>query len=79
MLDLHITQHGYTSIWLPLMANEQTMRGCGQLPKFGNQLFTCERDNLYLIPTAETGLAGLHAGEILSIDNLPTSYVASRY
>jgi len=76
MLDLHTYEHGYTSVWLPHLANEETMRGCGQLPKFGEQLFTCERDKLYLIPTAETNLAGLHAGEILDKEDLPLHYVA---
>ncbi len=75
MLELH-TAKGYVEIIPPLLVNETTMTGTGQLPKFEEELFKCERDNLYLIPTAEVPLTNIHSGEILSIEKLPIYYVA---
>ncbi|MFH1448492.1 MAG: serine--tRNA ligase [Candidatus Micrarchaeota archaeon] len=75
MLDTHI-KNGYTEISPPLLVNVKTMTGTGQLPKFEEELYKCERDGLYLIPTAEVPLVNLHSGEILSADELPISYVA---
>jgi len=75
MLELH-TSKGYIEVIPPLLVNETTMTGTGQLPKFEEELFKCERDNLYLIPTAEVPLTNIPAGEILPIDKLPLYYVA---
>ena len=75
MLELH-TGKGYMEVIPPLLVNETTMTGTGQLPKFEEELFKCERDNLYLIPTAEVPLTNIHAGEILSEEKLPIYYVA---
>lgn len=74
MADTH-TSRGYKEWWLPAMANTQTMTGTGQLPKFEDDMFKT-RENLYLIPTAEVQLTNLHAGETLSVDDLPKHYCA---
>ncbi|MFH1380051.1 MAG: serine--tRNA ligase [bacterium] len=76
MLDLHINEHGYTEILPPLMVNPASMQGTGQLPKFADELFRCKDDELYLIPTAEVPLTGMHQGEILPEKELPIKYVS---
>jgi seryl-tRNA synthetase len=75
MLDTH-SDHGYKEIFPPLLVNEDTMKGTGQLPKFEEELFKCERDNLYLIPTAEVPLTNIPAGEIIPVEQLPIYYTA---
>ena len=75
MLDLHVRQ-GYTEIIPPFLTNTASTTGTAQLPKFRDDLYKCEKDDLYLIPTAEVPVTNLHADEILSEDALPLSYVA---
>ena len=76
MLDLHTEKHGYKEIEPPFMVNSATMQGTGQLPKFAEELYKCEGDDLWLIPTAEVPLTNLHAGDILEEDALPLYYTA---
>lgn len=76
MVDLHVSEHGYTEVLPPFMVNEKSMRVTGQLPKFEEDLFRVEEDRLYLIPTAEVPLTNIHQGEILNEDRLPAAYVA---
>ena len=76
MLDLHTEKHGYLEIQPPFMVNSKTMRGTGQLPKFAEDLYKCENDDLWLIPTAEVPLTNLHAEEILDEGQLPLYYTA---
>ncbi len=71
MLDLHTREHGYEEVAPPFMVNSATMRGTGQLPKFAEELYRCEGDDLWMIPTAEVPLTNLRAGEILKEDDLP--------
>lgn len=75
MLDLH-SKKGYKEIIPPLLVNKATMTGTGQLPKFEDELFRCERDNLYLIPTAEVPLTNITSGEIIPAHELPLLFVA---
>ncbi len=75
MLDKH-SENGYTEVIPPLLVNSATMTGTGQLPKFEDDLFKCERDGLYLIPTAEVPLTNIYAGEILQGENLPLKFMA---
>ncbi len=77
MLDLHGKEHGYTEILPPLLVNADAMRGTGQLPKFGEDLFKTKDEGLYMIPTAEVPVTNLHREEILPPGTLPLSYVAS--
>ena len=82
MLDLHTTEHGYTEVSPPFLANRPTMTGTGQLPKFEADMYRCDKDDenpdsdLFLIPTAEVPVTNLFAGEILSADELPIYYTA---
>ena len=83
LLNLHITQHGYTEVSPPLMVGEQCLVGVGQFPKFKDQYYgVAEGDDaknlgkLYLIPTAETPVANIHREEILPEKQLPIRYCA---
>lgn len=76
MLDLHTREHGYTEILPPALVKRSTMVGAGKLPKFESQMYVCPEDDLYLNPTAEVPLVGLHSDSILPTDTLPLRYVA---
>lgn len=70
MLDLH-TPKGYQEVLPPFLVNAQAMFGTGQLPKFEADMFRCQDDPLYLIPTAEVPLTNLYDNEILDEEQLP--------
>jgi seryl-tRNA synthetase (EC 6.1.1.11) len=70
MLDFH-TSRGYKEVWVPHLVKPEILEGTGQLPKFEEELYFCERDNLYLIPTAEVPLTNLFRDTILEEKNLP--------
>ena len=76
MLDLHTQEHGYEEVIPPFLVNTKTMTGTGQLPKFEEDLYRVENEDLWLIPTAEVPLTNLHAGEILPEKELPKYYTA---
>ena len=77
MLDLHTSEHGYTEINPPFLANADALTGTGNLPKFEEDLFKVTGDwDLYLIPTAEVPLCNLHRDEILDGATLPLRYAA---
>lgn len=76
MLDLHTFEHGYLEILPPYLVNKDSMTGTGQLPKFEEDLFKCEREGLYLIPTAEVPVTNIHRDEILTEAELPVKYCA---
>ena len=75
MLDLHVTEHGYTETMVPLLVNDAAAFGTGQLPKFREDLFQTT-DGRWLIPTAEVSLTNLAAGEILPAAQLPLRVTA---
>ena len=70
-LDVHTQQHGYEEILPPVLVNSAAMTGTGQLPKFAEDMYKCEGEDLYLIPTAEVPVTNIYQGEILSEDMLP--------
>jgi len=70
MLDTH-ARRGYREVIPPHLVRPDILEGTGQLPKFEEDLYMCERDGLYLIPTAEVPLTNLFKGEILSEEDLP--------
>ena len=76
MLDLHSEEHGYTEMALPILVRREIMEGSGNLPRFADNLYHDEEDDLWLIPTAEVPVTNLHRDEILSADELPLYYVA---
>ena len=77
MLDLHVEEHGYTELNVPMIVNSDSLRGTGQLPKFEEDLFKLTgEDQYYLIPTAEVPVTNLVRDEIIPESELPLSYVA---
>lgn len=75
MLDTQSSK-GYTEVITPFLVNAAAMTGTGQLPKFEEDAFKCEKDELYLIPTAEVPVTNLYAGEILDEAALPIKHCA---
>ncbi|MBI2855441.1 MAG: serine--tRNA ligase, partial [Chloroflexi bacterium] len=76
MLDIHTREHGYREMYVPYLVRQEIMLGSGNLPKFGDNLYHDDEDDLWLIPTAEVPLTGLHRDEILEPGTLPIYYVA---
>jgi seryl-tRNA synthetase len=76
MLNLHTKEHGYTEIFPPILVNQDSMTGTGQLPKFEEDLFKETSKGYYLIPTAEVPVTNIHREEILNEDDLPVYYTA---
>ena len=76
MLDTHINEHGYTETYVPFMANADSLRGTGQLPKFEADLFAVRNDPaFYLIPTAEVPVTNIVRDVIVEANRLPLKYV----
>jgi len=75
MLDLHIRQ-GYTEMYPPFMVKSETLFGAGQLPKFADNLYKDHEEDLWMVPTAEVPLTGIHMDEILNEEDLPFHYTA---
>lgn len=75
MLDTH-TANGYTEILPPFMVNTDSMMGTGQLPKFADQAYKLEREDLWMIPTAEVPVTNMYRGEILDAKDLPKHFCA---
>lgn len=76
MMDLHADQHGYSEMLPPYIVNAGSMTGTGQLPKFAEDAFKLEGSDYYLIPTSEVPVTNYHSDDILTIDDLPKSFVA---
>jgi seryl-tRNA synthetase len=76
MIDFHIKNHNYMEIFPPFMANRDSMFGTGQLPKLTDDMYFVNKDDLFLIPTAEVPVTNLHRDEILNANELPIKYVA---
>jgi seryl-tRNA synthetase len=75
MLDVHI-QQGYTEKYTPFMVRSDILYGAGQLPKFADNLYKDHEEDLWMVPTAEVPLTGLHLDEILEETQLPMHYTA---
>jgi seryl-tRNA synthetase len=75
-LDRHTRRNGYEELRVPYLVTSDTLRGTGQLPKFADESYAVERDDLWLIPTAEVPVTNLHRGEILETHRLPLRYTA---
>jgi len=76
MLDLHTTEHGYQEVYPPFMVKRECMVGSGNLPKFADNLYHDEEDDLWFVPTAEVPVTNLHRDEIIPPGSLPFYYVA---
>lgn len=76
MMDLHAEEHGYDEVLPPYMVNRASMTGTGQLPKFEEDAFLVEKEDYFLIPTAEVPVTNMHRDEIFRVDELPKKYTA---
>ncbi|MFC1932999.1 serine--tRNA ligase [Chloroflexota bacterium] len=76
MLDLHTSKHGYQEVYPPFMVKRECMVGSGNLPKFADNLYHDEEDDLWFVPTAEVPVTNLHRDEIIPPGVLPIYYVA---
>jgi seryl-tRNA synthetase len=76
MLDVHIQGHGYEEVYPPYLVHSECLVGTGNLPKFADNLYRYEPDDLWMIPTAEVPVTNLHREEILPPGSLPIRYVA---
>ncbi|WP_150049501.1 MULTISPECIES: serine--tRNA ligase [Methylomonas] len=76
MLDTHVNEHGYQETYVPFMANADSLRGTGQLPKFEADLFTVKNDpTFYLIPTAEVPVTNIVRDVIVDAKQMPLKFV----
>ena len=75
MLDMHVAD-GFLECSVPVMVTTETLFGTGQLPKLADDMYKTERDDLYLIPTAEVSLTNIYRGEIIDHTMLPMYMVA---
>lgn len=74
MLDYQVEKNGYTEMFPPFVANETSLVGTGNLPKFGEDMFKLEGYPYYLIPTAEVPLTNYYRDEILDSKDLPIKF-----
>jgi seryl-tRNA synthetase len=75
-LEIHTREHGMTEVWPPVVVNEASARGTGQIPDKEDQMYVIGRDELYLVPTAEVPVTNIHRDEIIEAEQLPIRYVA---
>jgi len=76
MLDIHVEEHGYEELRVPYLVNRDALVGTGQLPKFADDSYVTQQDELWLIPTAEVPVTNLHRDQLLGPDVLPLHYTA---
>ncbi len=76
MLDLHTSEHGYQEVYPPFMVKRECMVGSGNLPKFADNLYHDDEDDLWFVPTAEVPVTNLHRDEIIPPGVLPIYYAA---
>jgi seryl-tRNA synthetase len=74
MLDEHTQNNGYTEVLPSFFANEASLRGTGNLPKFRDQLYYMPEDDLFAIPTAEVPITNIYRDEVLKLEDLPIKY-----
>ena len=75
MLEVHVRDHGYLEIAPPLLVNEDSARGTGQLPDLEDNMYVT-KDGLYLVPTAEVPVTNFHRNDVLAAEALPRAFVA---
>lgn len=75
-LDVHTGEHGYTELRVPYLVTRESMTGTGQLPKFADESYQSERDDLWLIPTAEVPVTNLYRDDLLTLDRMPVRLTA---
>ena len=75
MIDFSLKNYGYTEFFTPFMVKPDSALTTGQLPKFDEDMYYIEKDDLFLIPTAEVSLTNIHKDEILRFEDLPKYYL----
>lgn len=75
-LNTHTGENGYTEVLTPFLANSNSMRGTGQLPKFAEDMFHVEHTDYYLIPTSEVSVGNIYRDSILQAEELPIHHCA---
>jgi seryl-tRNA synthetase len=75
-MNVHADEHGYEEVWPPALVNRASMTGTGQLPKFEDDAYKIEGDDLFLVPTAEVPVTNLYRDEILDAGMLPMAFCA---
>ena len=76
MIDHHVNDYNFTEMFPPVLMLEKSMKTTGQLPKFKDDMYLTDLDELYLAPTAEVPITNVHRNEIISETELPINYVA---
>jgi len=76
MIDYHVKEFGFKEVFPPVLMRKESMKTTGQLPKFEEDMYHTEVDNLYLAPTAEVPVTNIHRDEIILEEHLPINYVA---
>ena len=76
MIDHHVNNYNFTEMFPPVLMLEKSMKTTGQLPKFKDDMYLTDLDELYLAPTAEVPITNVHRNEIISETELPINYVA---
>tara|TARA_Y100000385_G_scaffold12215_2_gene12543 strand:- start:725 stop:1990 length:1266 start_codon:yes stop_codon:yes gene_type:complete len=77
MIDFHLKNYNYTEFFTPFMVKPSSALTVGQLPKFEEDMYFVEKDELFLIPTAEVPLTNIHKDEILELNQIPKYYLAN--
>jgi seryl-tRNA synthetase len=77
MLDIHVNEHSFTECWVPYLVKREAMVISAQLPKFAEDAYYLESEDMYLIPTSEVPLVNMEAGKILVAEQLPIQYTAA--
>ena len=75
MIDFSLKNYNYTEFFTPFMVKPDSALTTGQLPKFDDDMYYIEKDDLFLIPTAEVSLTNIHKDEILQNEELPKYYL----
>ncbi len=75
MLDYHIKKFNFTEFFPPVLMSKKSMLTTGQLPKFEDDMYYCDNDELYLAPTAEVPITNIHRNDTLNEKDLPLQYV----
>lgn len=74
MLDTHISQNDYKEVLTPVLVNRASMEAAEKVPKFEEDMYHAEKDDLFAIPTAEVPIINIHRDEILKDEELPIKY-----
>jgi seryl-tRNA synthetase len=75
-LDVHVREHGYEEVWVPVVVNRASMTGTTQLPKFEEDMYALRDEDLFLVPTAEVPVTNLYRDEMVDATTLPRGFVA---